>query len=114
MATFSERLQLALDRNDMTAADLSRKTGISEASISQYLKGTVTAKQDKIYLISQALNVSPVWLMAFDDPDEHLQSLQVAVIYRQLPEDLQKQALNFMLYLKSEARRREEQKDVQD
>ena len=99
MATFADRLQNALDFNNMTAAELSRRTGISKASISQYLDGTVHAKQDKIYAISQVLNVSPTWLMAFDEPDSRLLSEEVRVLFNSLPTDRQEEALAYLRFL---------------
>ena len=114
MANLPTRLKEALDSNGMTAAELSRRTGISEGGISQYLKGTIYPRQDKIIILSEALNVTPGWLCAYDDPDDQLLSMEVAAIFRILPEDLQEQALTFMHFLNREAKRREEQKDVQD
>lgn len=99
MATFATRLQEALDMNHMTAAELSRRTGISRGSISQYLKGQIYAKQDKVYAISQVLNVSPGWLMAFDDPDPRLLAEEVRVIFNSLSTEKQNQALAYLHFL---------------
>lgn len=67
------RINEALRRNEMSKAELSRRTGISPSSLSEYLSGKYEPKQDKIYLISKALNVDPVWLLGFDDEDDELQ-----------------------------------------
>lgn len=100
MATFATRLKTALGMNEMTAAELSRRTGISEGSLSQYLKGTVLAKQDKVYAISQVLNVSPTWLMAFDDPeDSRILSEEVRVLFNSLSTERQKEALQYLHFL---------------
>lgn len=99
MATFASRLQEALDMNRMTAAELSRRTGISEGSLSQYLKGTVLAKQDKVYAISKTLNVSPEWLMAFDDPGPELLAEEVRIVFNSLSADRQNQALEYLHFL---------------
>ncbi len=64
--TFANRLKKALEYNNMRPIDLSRKTKISKTQISNYLKGTYKAKQDKLYLIAKTLNVSEAWLMGFD------------------------------------------------
>lgn len=63
---FSTRLKKALKEKNMKASELSKKTGIKAPMISDYLKGKYKAKQDKIYLISKALNVNEAWLMGFD------------------------------------------------
>ena len=54
----------------MKAVDLSEKTGIGKSSISQYRNGIVNPKQDRIYLMAQALNVNEMWLMGHDVPME--------------------------------------------
>jgi len=99
MATFAQRLQIAMDINGVSAAELSRMTGISKGSISQYLRGEYLAKQDKIYAISQALNVSPNWLMAFDEPDARLLSEEVRILFNSLSTDRQKEALAYLRFL---------------
>lgn len=67
------RINEALRRNEMSKAELSRRTGISPSSLSEYLSGKYEPKQDKIYLISRALNVDPVWLLGFEDEDSEPQ-----------------------------------------
>lgn len=64
----SERIRIALNQSGMTQTELSRKTGIPKSAISQYIKGSFEPKQDRIYLIAKALNVSEAWLMGFDVP----------------------------------------------
>lgn len=67
-STFSERLKLALELRHISCAELSRKTGIDEGALSNYRNGKYEAKQDKIYLMSQQLDVSHAWLMGYDVP----------------------------------------------
>jgi len=66
--TFSNRLQKALDMNNMKPSVLSEKTGIDKSLISNYLSGNYKAKQDKLSLMAEALNVSETWLMGYDVP----------------------------------------------
>ncbi len=66
----SERLQEALIIRDMKQVDLVEKTGISRGSISNYVSGTYEPKQDNVYKLARALNVSPTWLMGYDIPME--------------------------------------------
>lgn len=68
--SFSERLQQGLELTNTKPAELSRLTGISKSSISHYLKGDWEGKQDAVYKIARALNVSEAWLMGFDVPRE--------------------------------------------
>lgn len=66
VSTFKDRLNEALSIRDMKPIELSEKTGISESTISQYRSGYAKPKEKKLGLISNALNVNPVWLMGLD------------------------------------------------
>ena len=75
MGTFSERLRASMDTANMKAVELHERTGISKASISEYLSGNYEPKQRNIFKIAQALNVSPSYLMGVnDDPRPPVQS----------------------------------------
>lgn len=50
----------------MTASELAKRSGIGKGSISKYLKGTVIPKQNAIGSMSEALGVSPAWLLGYD------------------------------------------------
>ena len=54
----------------MKQSDLCQITKIPKSAISQYISGAFEPKQDRVYLISKALNVSEAWLMGFDVPIE--------------------------------------------
>lgn len=79
-ADFSERLVEAMKIRRMSAADLSRLTGIDKSAISRYRSGAYKPNQINTYLLAQSLRVSPAWLMGFDVPmssdDDLLQILQ--------------------------------------
>ena len=66
MATFSKRLRTAIDMRGISQTELAKKTGISKSIISHYLKGDWEGKQDAVYALALALNVSEAWLMGFD------------------------------------------------
>lgn len=71
-SNFKDRFSVVLNDRNMSMADISKRTGISRSSLSEYAKGKFVPKQDKVYLISKALDVSPAWLMGFDvDIDNH-------------------------------------------
>lgn len=67
---FVDRFNKRLSMINMSAAQLSRSTGISEAVISQYRSGKYEPKQDRFETFAIALNVSEAWLMGFDVPME--------------------------------------------
>ena len=68
MPTFEKRLKEALELREMSQTELSKKTGISKAALSQYMKGLYRAKQDRVELLANALNASEAWLMGYDVP----------------------------------------------
>ncbi len=65
---FRIRLDKALSIRNLKPADLARRTGLTEATISQYRNGYTKPKSDKLMIISTALGVSPAWLMGLDVP----------------------------------------------
>lgn len=64
--TFRNRLIIAMEKRNIKAAELSRLTGLSKPRISQYVNGTYEAKQQALYKLAKALNVSEAWLMGYD------------------------------------------------
>lgn len=64
--SFKYRLDKALAYREMKPADLAKKTGISEATISQYRSGYAKPKELRLMTIANALNVNPTWLMGLD------------------------------------------------
>ena len=66
----SIRIKKALSIRNMTQTDLCTKANISKSTLSEYLKGLYEPKQDKVFILAQALNVDPVWLMGYDVPME--------------------------------------------
>ncbi len=68
--TISVRIKKALEMKGMKQSELCKLANIPKSSLSQYLSGDFEPKQDRIYLISKALNVSEAWLMGFDVPME--------------------------------------------
>lgn len=65
---FRYRLIKAMDREGIRAADLARKTGLLESTISQYRSGYAKPKEERLALLANALHVNPVWLMGLDVP----------------------------------------------
>ena len=51
----------------ITQTELAKRTGIRQSSISDWLNNRYEPKQDKVYLLANALNVSPAWLLGYDE-----------------------------------------------
>ena len=85
MTEFGKRLKVLIETKKVSAAQLSRMTGISEATISRYLSGQYEAKQGNIFKISQALLVSPDYLLGSEDNIEiHYGEKELMYIYNAL------------------------------
>ena len=67
---FASRLSQALEARGMKAADLSKKTKVAEGTISCYINGRYEAKQNRVQVFAEALDVNPAWLMGYDVPME--------------------------------------------
>ncbi len=78
--TFTNRLNQAMNEQGLRQIDLVKKTklvmekyiknykgnGIDKSLLNKYIKGVAIAKQDKMYILAKALNVSEGWLMGYD------------------------------------------------
>ena len=62
------RLKTALDRLNMRAQELSDRSGVAKASISQYINGTHKPSNVSAGKMASVLGVDPLWLMGFDVP----------------------------------------------
>ena len=74
MATTADRISEAMKLRDMRQADLVEKTGISKGALSSYTSGRYVPKQNNVYLIAKALDVSEAWLMGADVPMQRIES----------------------------------------
>lgn len=64
---FAERLSATLKAKRVKPIELSRLCGINKSTISQYLSCKYMPKQDSVTKIAEALKVSPLWLLGYDD-----------------------------------------------
>ena len=104
MKKFSERLDEALEKRDVSPAELARKIGVNEGTISNYRKGRYAPKQNRVEEIATVLGVSIAWLMGADVPMKKENSpteltvgeRKLLELFRSLPEDKQKMALEML------------------
>ena len=104
----SERIATALAIRNMKQSELCELTKIPKSAISQYISGSFEPKQDRIYLIAQALDVSEAWLMGYDVPMDRGKKnspdkveltegeRMVLELFRKIPEDRQAEALELL------------------
>lgn len=66
--TCAKRIEKALTIRNMKQSELCKLADIPKSSLSLYLKGAYEPKQDRLYAMASALNVSDMWLMGYDVP----------------------------------------------
>jgi transcriptional regulator with XRE-family HTH domain len=67
--TIGERIHNARMDKGMTMDELGKRIGVQKSAINKYEKGIVTnIKRSTIARIAIALDVSPVYLLGYDDP----------------------------------------------
>lgn len=64
---FQSRLKIAIENKGISQAELARRSGLSRASITDYLKGKYKAKPGAIYSLAQALDVDTFWLLGYQN-----------------------------------------------
>lgn len=66
----ANRIKEALNLRGMKQVELSEKSGINRPSISCYVSGKYEPKQEALYKMGKALDVSEMWLAGYDVPME--------------------------------------------
>ena len=104
----SVRIKKALSIRGMKQSELCEKTKIPKSALSEYISGAYEPKQDRLFLIAQALDVDPVWLMGFDVPMEKEKIISPSELqltegekvlidlFRRVPEDQQQLVLQMI------------------
>ena len=104
-----KRIAEALTIKGMRQADLCKIAKVQKSSLSLYLSGAYEPKQDRVYDMAKALNVSEAWLMGYDAPMERREEKKspeepqltegeqmLLDLFRQVPEDKQELVLNMI------------------
>ena len=80
--TFPNRLRLLIDKKGIRPAKLSADTGISKSLLSKYLNGSVSPKQDNLYILAHYFNVDYAYLLGYEEePQEINNSNKVDIDY---------------------------------
>ena len=74
--TFLNRLKAAMQSANLNQCELAKKSNITQSSISDWLNGKYVPKQDKIDALAQALNVTPAYLMGWEENSKELKSIE--------------------------------------
>ena len=68
--TWQEKVKQLMQEQNINQKQLSQRSGITEASVSRYLKSERTARIDIIVNFAKALNVTTEYLLNDDDETE--------------------------------------------
>ena len=66
MESIKNRIKEGMRMRKISAAQLAKMSGVSEASISNYLNDKVKPKTNNIQKLAYALEVNEAWLMGYD------------------------------------------------
>lgn len=104
-----KRIAQALIIKGMRQADLCKIAGVPKSSLSLYLSGAYDPKQDRVYDMAKALNVSEAWLMGYDVPMERIEEKKppeepklsegeeiLLDLFKRIPEDKQELVLQMI------------------
>ena len=105
----STRIKQIMKEKGMTQADLSKESGISKSTLSEWLNDKYEPKQNSIYILSETLGVNPTWLMGLDVGKEN--KLDISLIYNELKQPRQQKVYNFAESELEEQRLEEEYND---
>ena len=106
----SERMFQIMDERGMTQAELSRLTGISTRTISDWRKKKTNPGADKIMIICEALGLTPEELLEgksdYENQKAGIKADTVAEahlieVYRNLPENMRRRLLAYMAMLEN-------------
>lgn len=97
--TCGKRIAAALKIRGMRQAELCKYANVPKSSLSLYLQDAYEPKQDRLYDMARALNVSEAWLLGYDVPMERGKTKSpeeqeldkgeemLLELFRQVPED---------------------------
>lgn len=69
-SSFQDRIKEVMLNRNITQSELSKATGITQSSISDWMRGKYLPKQDKVDIIAKALDVTPSYLMGWSNNDK--------------------------------------------
>ena len=101
MNVFTQRLKEAMNEANLKQTDIVKKTGINKGALHSYLNGKYLPKVNNLEKLSNALNVSEIWLLGNDELNDKSQLLsQIEMTIKQLEKvkttlvELQKEYIN--------------------
>ena len=72
MTIIGNRIKQAMNDKGISQNDIVKHTGINKGSLSCYISGRYLPKQNTIYKLAKYLDVSPYWLMGYEDEEDQI------------------------------------------
>ena len=94
--TFQNRLKLALSLKNIKPVELHEITKISESLLSKYLSGNAIARQKKLTILADALDINEVWLMGYDVPMQRNYKSDISDLSELIANEYGIDSLNFL------------------
>lgn len=99
---FKDKIKTRRLELSMTLEALAEKVGVSAATIQRYESGNIkNVRKDKIKLLADALEVSPSYLMDWEESKTEIHTLAAHAL-GDLTTDEQKKVLEFAQFIKSQ------------
>ena len=104
----AKRFNYILLFRNLKQQELADKAGINKSFISHYVNGTHCPSNDKAQLLSEVLDVNPLWLMGLDDnmfkgspTDLNKAEEEMLSLFNSLSNVHQQAALDYLMFLNS-------------
>ena len=101
--TFATNLRVALAELDISQAELAKRTGLAQSTISSYVSGERYPRPTQLYLIAQALHINVSALTGIKPADESEKN-ELLRLYESLNAQDQDTVLSLVRFLSSERR----------
>ncbi len=113
----SIRLKEYMNKNNMKQVDILNKAEpyckqynvkLTKQDLSQYVSGKTEPNQDKLAILSMALNVDITWLMGFDVPmnkKSDTSTNEILTLIESLSSSQQENVIDYIQFLKSQSKK---------
>ena len=113
----SIRLKEYMDKNNIKQVDILKKAEpyckqynvkLTKQDLSQYVSGKTEPNQDKLAILSMALNVDITWLMGFDVPmnkKTETTTNEILTLIETLSSSQQDSVIDYIQFLKSQSKK---------
>ena len=77
----NDRIREILNHFQINQTEFCKRTGVQKSALSNYLNGNRLPRQDQLFKIAEAFNISAAWLMGYDVPMQYDQDFSVIALH---------------------------------